>query len=202
MSTKRGYSWPPFTAGHELSMKHGAHSERKLRPLVDELLEAVHGLAPWCSSPVFAPTVEAWAWAEARAITYRRHFDEVGMSLDAEDPPRGLDQWDRAERRAASLRAELGLSPSSLTKLLSGLSAIDGPAAQSGLEALRTASAAIRAASAPPQPAGQLEEGGGDEVPEDLVGERGEGVHVVQGDLSSHHSFGADGPLLTGPSDR
>lgn len=168
-SAARGYSWPPFAKGHELSMVHGAHSERKLRPLVDQLLEGLAVAAPWCGGAAFAPTVEAWAWAEARAITYRRHFDSVGMSLEADDPPKGLEQWDRAERRAANLRAELGLSPSSLTRLLSGLSSIDAPAAQSGLEALRAAGAALRSAAvSAPHPAGELTEGGEGQIPEDL----------------------------------
>lgn len=176
MTAARGYSWPPFAKGHELSTVHGAHSERKLSPLVEQLLEHLTVVAPWCSSAVFAPTVEAWSWAEARAITYRRHFDQVGMSLDADEPPKGLDQWDRAERRAATLRAELGLSPSSLTRLLSGLSAVDGPAAQSGLEALRAAGAALRTATA--QPAGELEEGGADgERVGDGAQDLGEAVH-------------------------
>lgn len=146
-NASRGYRWPPFEAGNVAGLKNGARSERTLRPIVDELLAGLHQLAPWCSAPVFIPTVEAWAWAEARAVLYRRWFDEHGLELDGEAPPKGLDMWDRAERRAMTLRAELGLSPSSLTRLLSGLSSIDVPAAQSGLEALRQAGAALRTAA-------------------------------------------------------
>ena len=75
----RGYSWPPFESGNTAAQRHGAQSERHLRPLVDELLEALPEAAPWTSGVPFRPTVEAWAWAEAQAILYRRWFDEQGL---------------------------------------------------------------------------------------------------------------------------
>lgn len=141
----RGYSWAPFQPGHDLSVRHGARSKRHLRPLVDQLLEEAHRLAPWCSAPVFAPTVEAWAWAEAAVIMYRRHFDEVGMGLDEEDPPQGYERWHRAERHAIGLRQELGLTPVALTKLLANLSTLAPAAAHEGLAELQSVGARIRA---------------------------------------------------------
>lgn len=145
----RGYSWAPFTEGHTLSTRHGAQSERHLRPIADELLEGLAEVAPWTSAAPFRPAVEAWAWAEAQAILYRRWFDEHGLdpSAPSDEAPNGLQRWERAEGRAQRLRGELGLSPSSLTTLLRGLSAIDGPAAATGLEALKAAGAQIRQAA-------------------------------------------------------
>lgn len=145
----RGYSWPPFEPGNTAAQRHGAQSERQLRPLVNELLEALPAVAPWCGTPAFRPTVEAWAWAEAQAVLYRRWFDEQGLdpAAPADKAPNGLQRWERAEGRAQRLRGELGLSPTSLTKLLRGLSAIDAPAAATGLEALRAAGAQIRQAA-------------------------------------------------------
>lgn len=144
----RGYSWPAFAEGNTAGQRHGAHSKRALRPLVDQLITSLQATAPWTSAPVFAPTVQAWAWAEAAAISYRGWFDDHGLYDENDDETPGDARWDRAERSAARLRAELGLSPASLTRLLSGLSSIDAPAAQSGLEAMKAAGAQLRAAAA------------------------------------------------------
>lgn len=155
---KRGYSWPPFEVGNEAAVKSGGHSPRKLQPIAEELAAGLTEAAPWTSAAVFRPTVEAWAWAEAQAISYRRWFAEREALLEPDadsGEPAGLVSWDRAERRAANLRAELGLSPASMSRLLSSLSSIDGPAAQDGLAALRAAGAALRASTA----AGRLEAG-------------------------------------------
>lgn len=143
----RGYSWAPFTEGNDVAMRHGAKSERKLRPLADVFLEHLADVAPWATMPAFRPTVEAWAWAEARAELYRRHFDDVGLGMGDEKSPAGLAEWERAEGRAQRLRGELGLSPTTLASLLRGLSAIDGPAAASGLDALKAQGAQIRQAA-------------------------------------------------------
>ena len=161
-SEARGYSWPAFAAGHELSVKHGVGSERKLRPIVDELIASLETVAPWTAAHVFRPTVESWAYAEAQCVLFRRWFDVQGIA-EGDDDPKSSGRWDKAEARASKLRAELGLSPASLTRLLSGLSAIDASAATSGLDALREAGAATRAnaeaalQSGPQPPAGELE---------------------------------------------
>lgn len=141
----RLYSWPPFTAGHELSLKHGAHSPGKLRPIVDELLVGLAEVAPWSSVPAFRPVVEAWAFAEAKAISYRRWFDERGLEDDKGQPLAGLEQWDRAERRAANLRVELGLTPSSLARLMATYAGVDQEASAVGAAAVAAVGAGLRA---------------------------------------------------------
>lgn len=172
-----GDARPDFAEGNTAGERHGANSERKLRPIVDELLASLVRVAPWTSGPVFRPTVERWAWFEAQAITYRAWFDERGLMTEEGEGRSGLENWDRAERRAASLGAELGLSPASLTRLLSGLSSIDAPAAQSGLEALKAAGAQLRldAATAALPPPVQVEQGG------DGAGQVDEGGEEIHG---------------------
>jgi hypothetical protein len=161
----RGYRWKTFEPGHEQSLKHGADSERKLRPIVDELVDGLVAMAPWCAAPVFEPAVQAWAWAEAQCVLYRRYFAAHGVGEDGEEPPASLDRWDRTEKRVQALRTELGLSPSSFTKLLRGLSAVDGPAAVAGIDALRDTGAALRQAadrlqlSAPADEGDEVEDG-------------------------------------------
>ncbi|MEY2451475.1 MAG: hypothetical protein QOD92_1049 [Acidimicrobiaceae bacterium] len=139
----RGYVWPPFVVGNDAAERHGAKSDRKLQPIVDDLLAWATGNLPWASGPSFAPSVDAWAWAEARCVLYRRWFNEKGHHDADEQPLAGLERWDRVETRAEKLREQLGIGPLALGKLLGTIGSIDGPAAQSGLDALKAAGAAL-----------------------------------------------------------
>lgn len=155
----RGYRWRDFEPGettgtatrfqegHTLSTRHGANSSRLLQPIVDELLEWAAEALPWAMAPAFAPTLYAWAWAEARCELYRCYFDERGHHDDDGEPLAGLDRWDRVETRAENLRTQLGIGPMALAKLLGSLGSIDGPAAQEGLEALKATGAQLREAA-------------------------------------------------------
>lgn len=148
MTDARRYSWPPFTAGHELSpTTSGAWSERKLQPLVEHNLLWLAEAAPWATGVSATPAARAWAHAEARVALLRLWFDDHPQ-LDGEgEPAAALVALDRAESRAASLRDQLGLGPMAMVKLMAGLSSIDGPAAQQGLDALRAEGLEIRQAA-------------------------------------------------------
>ena len=65
----RGYSWPPFAPGHELSMVHGARSPRRVDPLAQELIDQLFAL-PDCPAALREPTfrwaVESWARVQAQ----------------------------------------------------------------------------------------------------------------------------------------
>jgi hypothetical protein len=136
---RRGYSWPPLEKGHELSVVHGAQSERRLAPIAKRMAAELLDVAPWCARPAFEPAVQAWAWAEAQCELYRSHFAEREVLVDDKDEPAtGLVQWDRAEGRAAKLRQSLGLDPQSLAKLLNGLAMVAfATHDEAGLEALK-----------------------------------------------------------------
>jgi len=54
---------------------------------------------------------------------------------------------ERVEGRLAGLRAQLGLTPLALGRLLATLSQVDGDKGSQGLEALRRAGAELRAAA-------------------------------------------------------
>jgi hypothetical protein len=114
-------SRPPFEPGHELSLRHGAMSERKLQPIAEQLTEDLLEVAPWCDRPAFRPAVEAWAWSEAVCVKYRAWFAERGLSDEAGEPLPGLVRWDRAEARASALRKRLSIDPSSFASFLSRL---------------------------------------------------------------------------------
>ncbi len=116
----RGYTrtHPPFEIGNTVAMKHGAVSERRWRPIADRLADDLVNVAPWCARPVYAVTVMAWTRVEAQLHLVSTWLDKHGP-LDGEGMPRpATDLAARLESRAQSLRAELGLSPLALAKLL------------------------------------------------------------------------------------
>lgn len=143
MSTARGYSWPPFSRGHTLSQRHGAHSERTVRPIADKFARWLLREAPWCTLPQFRATVAAWATAEAQAVLLRDWVDVHGVVDDDGKPSPALGALERTEGRAARLRGELGLSPSAWAKLVKSLSGADHEAAARGLEQLKATGQAL-----------------------------------------------------------
>jgi hypothetical protein len=143
----RGYSWPPFEAGNEAGLKHGAASARRISPVAETLRAQVEQAAPWTAAAPFARVLESWAWTEARCTLYRQWFDERGLSDQDGQPLPGLVEWDRCERRAATLRDQLGLTPASLVGILARVAATTPEAMAGSLDRLRAAGAAIRAAA-------------------------------------------------------
>jgi len=77
----------------------------------------------------------------------RAYLDEVG-AVDEDGQPRpAAGMLAQVEGRLAGLRAQLGLTPLALGKLLATLSQVDGDKGAEGLEALRRAGAELRAAA-------------------------------------------------------
>jgi hypothetical protein len=82
--------------------------------------------APWCDRAAYRPTVAAWCRVEAQLHILTRWLDEHGL-LDEEGRPRpATNLADRLEGRAARLRAELGLTPMSQSRLLLNVAAVEG----------------------------------------------------------------------------
>jgi len=143
----RGYRWEPFQPGHEITMRHGAHSERRWRPIADRLAATLVDAAPWATRPAYAPTVAAWCRVEAQLHLVTAWLDEVGPLDDDGVPRPATTLATTLETRAQALRAELGLSPLALARLTAALSAAPG-ADDDGLAKLRAEGAAILAARA------------------------------------------------------
>ena len=134
----RGYRWEPFEPGNSVSLRHGARSARTVAPIAGQLAEGLAEAAPWTAAAAFEPTVQAWSWVEAQCVLYRAWFDEQGLLGQEGEPRPGLGRWDAAERRAASLRAELGLTPQSLGQLLARAASVASATNdEQALEALR-----------------------------------------------------------------
>lgn len=117
-----------------------------LRPIADQLAAGLAQVAPWTSAASFQGAVASWGWAEAQAHVLRAYLDEHGLVDDGQ--PRGAaGMLERVEGRLAGLRAQLGLTPLALGRLLATLSQVDGDRGEQGLEALRRAGAELRAAA-------------------------------------------------------
>ena len=122
----RGYSWEPFRPGHELSLQHGAYSPRKVDPLAAELVAVVldDPQASHAHASHYRPALWAWARAEAQVQLLTEY-----LSMKAEAAGDGIGDLDddrvkaaylllhRAEARAMSGRARLGLDPLSQARL-------------------------------------------------------------------------------------
>lgn len=117
---------PPFLPGHELSLQHGAYSPRKVDPLAAEMVALI--LAdPDCQyahGPTYRPALWAWSRAEAQAQLLTEYLaargEESGDSigdLDSERVRAAYLLLHRADARAATGRARLGLDPLSRARL-------------------------------------------------------------------------------------
>ena len=144
----RRYSWPPFAPGHELSKRHGAYSARTWKPLADAIAAELPDVAPWCARATYGAAVAAWARVEAQLQLVHDWLNEHGP-LDSDGNPRPATALlARLESQAQSLRAELGLSPLALAKLLGAFTSAPAGSDDDALEKLKREGAAIVAARA------------------------------------------------------
>jgi hypothetical protein len=108
----RGYSWPPFREGNEISLRHGARSDRFLSPqaqaFYDVLARDHRDL-----TEAYPELCAAYCWAEARVELLRvsgRFLKEDGSVRNAHDIL-------RFESQAQRFREALGLTPLSDAQL-------------------------------------------------------------------------------------
>lgn len=151
---------PPFEPGHELSMRHGAYSPRRVDPLAVEmvaLVEADPAIA-WLTA-ADAPALWAWARAEAQVQLLTEYLEQAGVAsgdgvgdLEKDDVRAAYLLLHRAEARASMSRRRLGLDPLSRARL-----GRDVAAAQLDLAQLLTKA---REAADQAEQAGQDEAGG------------------------------------------
>jgi hypothetical protein len=138
---------PPFGPGNTASLMHGANSRRMLAPVAARLEAEIVEVAPWCARPGFGPAVREWAFAEAVCELYQAWFSERGLFGEDGKLAPGLVRWDRAEARASTLRAELGLTPQALASLLGSLATVAATSGDDGgLAALKAESQRLVAA--------------------------------------------------------
>lgn len=143
----RGYSWPSFSEGHQLSRTHGAHAgdvPEVAAPRAAELAS----LAPWLALPTMGGAAMDVAVAEVMVARLLAAVEEHGVI----DPETGnvrpvVDQVRRYLTTLSNLRTAAALTPAGLTKLVGELSKVEGTAAQDLLNQLREVGRAIRTAA-------------------------------------------------------
>lgn len=108
----------PIVPGHELTIRHGAWSARRVDPLAAELVQTAVSSVSWLDDPTYRPAVTAWARAEARCQLLAEYLDEHGLLDPATGEPRpALVAAERMERLAVQQRQRLGLDPASRSQL-------------------------------------------------------------------------------------
>lgn len=109
----RGYKWADFTKGHEVTLRHGVHSPRKVDPVAAELVTGLISDRPDLER--FPEVVMAWARAEARCLL----ADEWMVDHPPHtDEGQRLQSWvHRVETQAQKLRERLGLDPKAEAEL-------------------------------------------------------------------------------------
>ena len=112
----------PFEHGNELSMKPG-------RPVVLSRSSTAPGrtaaVAPWTTVGLRRHG-RAWATAEARSRLLGEYLDERGLLDGAGVPLPAVALAERFERQAATLRAQLALTPMTWAQLRRTTADIDG----------------------------------------------------------------------------
>jgi hypothetical protein len=165
----RGYSWAPFEDGNEAGVRHGAFSERKVRPLAEAFAAALSELVP-LGNPSDSPAVSLLATVFARLELASRWLDEQENSLvDGDGHPwpvlRHVARW---ERQAGLLCAQLGLTLAARAEIGLNLAGAGALAKRANLSALsleelaqlRRLTSKARAAALGPGPS--TEEAAGD----------------------------------------
>jgi hypothetical protein len=130
----RGYKWASFSKNHELSTRHGAFSSRKVEPRAAEYVDAVLEIAstdgstvPYLADATYRPALIAWARAEAQQDLLEEFLSERGpIDEDGKVRP-AADLLERVARRAANLRARVGLDPMSRAALARDLAVAQVP---------------------------------------------------------------------------
>jgi hypothetical protein len=118
---------PPFAKGNELAATyHGAYSDRKLAPVVEQVLADVldDPACEYLRAPRFAAELRSWAVSEARCRLLESYLAKLveasGDELGDPTSERARAAWSllhRCETRAQSGRDRLGLSPLSAARI-------------------------------------------------------------------------------------
>lgn len=97
-----------------------------MQPIAEQLVAELAAVAPWAMVGAFAASARAWARAEARAQLLHEYLDEHGMLDEAGVPRPALGLSEQVEKRAATLRAQLSLTPQTWAQLRRTMTDVSG----------------------------------------------------------------------------
>jgi hypothetical protein len=144
----RGYSWLPFEEGNELSIRHGAFSQRRVSARSLEIRDALFVAYPYLADDVFMEAVERYTRAEARAVMLHEHVMSVAEEHGVEAvKPYLWSETTRAEANAAKFGQDCGLDPTGHARIAHDLGVAKSHRSQSawkGTEELAKRGRAIR----------------------------------------------------------
>lgn len=122
----RGYTWEPFREGNQAALKHGAFSDRLVKPRAREIAQMLHddgALPGYLLEARYAPALLAYCQVLAqieRVETWLASTatDGVPQELGPDGAPKAATRLLMdLERRADTSRRDLGLTPLAAARL-------------------------------------------------------------------------------------
>jgi hypothetical protein len=112
---RRGYRWPQFTKGNQMSSTHGAGVPAIVDPIADALVAGL--LADRPDLERHPEAVAAWGRAESRCILLAAYMTEHGLVDGDGKETVSARLVNQCERMANEMRQRLGLDPRSEAEL-------------------------------------------------------------------------------------
>jgi hypothetical protein len=120
----RGYTWEQATEGNELSVVHGAATEKVYTPIAEvittDLLTDVT-CPDYLKAPVMRYAIRGWAVAEAKCLLVEEWLESLSTEEQFVARKQGqsapMEIWVKLEKHAANMRARLGLDPVSKVRI-------------------------------------------------------------------------------------
>jgi hypothetical protein len=112
----RGYSWPPFAQGHELSLKDGAWSRRKIGDEAEVIRAELLTVRPDLAAPEWAPLVDLYSQQAGSASMKHKSMQRNGAN-GAPIPDRSAEAASALTKVAKELLNEMGAGPRAAAEL-------------------------------------------------------------------------------------
>ena len=110
----RGYKWRDAWPGNDLALRHGAHSERKVQPIADELAASLCAVRRTSTSPSTGTRSRRGVGPRAeRVVLLTAWCDEHGLVDEDGKATGAANLLEKVERAAARCRERLGMDPRS-----------------------------------------------------------------------------------------
>lgn len=109
--------WEKLQPGHELTLSHGAYSDRRVSPVAERFATTALEQVDYLRDPSYTPALLAWARTEARIELLETWLDDNGMVDDDGKVAGAANLLAKFESQAAKQRERLGMDPLSRAKI-------------------------------------------------------------------------------------